>query len=293
MLSLQDVVTVKMIGLVKIPSLKKWRNNWKSSISKKRALFLFAVKLRGSMALEGSMVLPIFLFFMMTILLSLEIVRLQSNVQEALYQSGNEIAFLGYQRKYEGAKEEDPEKRIKEYMEEQIYPYLCVAGGKEGLEIENYTTIENNGIVHLEVSYQIKPFIAWLPVGELCFKDKYYGHAWTGFSGKEQLSDDITKQIYVYVTKTGNRYHLSGECTYLRIPVQSVDCSMLSSIRNKSGGKYYACERCHPGNNGMVFISPEGNRYHGNADCSALKRTVYVIPLDKAAGYSPCSKCAG
>ena len=54
------------------------------------------------MALEGSLVLPIFLFFMMTVFLGLEAVRFQSNVLEALHQAGNAAAFEGDSEGYIG-----------------------------------------------------------------------------------------------------------------------------------------------------------------------------------------------
>ena len=49
---------------MKIPSLRL----------RKRVLFLPFGKAKGSMALEGSLALPLFLFFMMTVLLGLEAV---------------------------------------------------------------------------------------------------------------------------------------------------------------------------------------------------------------------------
>lgn len=292
MLSLIGVVTVNANSLAKIPSLKSWSKHRNRQVSRKRVLFHSSGRLKGSMAVEGSLVLPIFLFYMMTILLSLEMVRFQSNVQEALYQAGNESAFTGYLKKNAGEQTTDPESRIRECIEEQVYPYLCVAGGKEGIKIENLSTIEENGKVHIKVSYQMKPFVSWLLMGDLCFEDEIYSHAWTGYSGRDLFSVKSAEHTYVYVTETGSRYHLSRECTYLRVQVRSVDYHTLSTIRNGAGERYYACERCHPGKEGTVFLSPDGNRYHGSADCASLRRTVHLILLEDAIGYSPCSKCA-
>lgn len=265
----------------------------KTPISKKRVFFLSFVKFKGSLALEGSLVLPLFLFFMITVLLGLEMVRFQSNVGEALHQVGNECAFAGYQVKYEDRQELNTDNELKAYMKEQIYPYLCVKGGETGLKVQDLSTVKENGVVHVEVCYQMKPFIEWLPIGTMYFEDEFYGHAWTGFSENELADSHYADQIFVYVTETGSRYHLSEQCTYLRVQVKAIDFNNLSSIRNSSGGKYYSCERCNPGKGGIVFVSAEGNRYHGSSSCSALRRTVYYIPLHEAAGYSPCSKCAG
>lgn len=244
------------------------------------------------MALEGSLVLPIFLFFMMTVLLSLEVVRFQSEVQEAIYQVGNRSAILEHQVKYSGAVRENVEGQIKEYLGSQLYPYLCVKGGESGVLLKDLSTPVDGGIAY-QVNYQIKPFVSWLPIGDITISDRFFGHAWTGYSGIETWENDIQKEIYVYITNTGSKYHLSPDCTYLHMHVQAVDYEQLTTLRNETGGKYYACLRCKPYGGGTVYITSDGSSFHGRADCSSLKRTVYMIPISEAAGYSPCSKCAG
>lgn len=99
MLSLDGQSNYKM-QKVKVPSLKVFK--YINVSFYKGAFFLSSVKAKAGMALEGSMVFPVFLFFIMTILLSLEAVRFQSQVQEALHQTGNKNAFLEYQVKYLG-----------------------------------------------------------------------------------------------------------------------------------------------------------------------------------------------
>ncbi|MBD8948918.1 MAG: pilus assembly protein, partial [Blautia obeum] len=64
---------------------------------------------------------------------------------------------------------------------------------------------------------------------------------------------------------------------------------MVGQLRNKSGEKYHACERCRAGSAGSVYITGEGNRYHGSLSCSGLKRTVEEV-LQKDCGLRPCSK---
>ncbi len=245
------------------------------------------------MALEGCMVFPIFLLYMMTILLSIEAVRLQSNVREALYQAGGEKTLAGYQMKYGSGEDVDAGAFVRAYMEEQPHPYLCVSGGADGIKVQDSSSVETNGYVNLKVDYGLKPFINWIPIGEILFEDKFFGHAWTGFSSNELIGNLEEQEIYVYITKTGSKYHYSADCSYLRVPVSAIDSSRLAEVRNSYGGKYYACERCEPNGTGLVFITSDGSRYHSRADCSALKRTVYMLPLSKADGYSPCSKCGG
>ncbi|MCM1135180.1 MAG: hypothetical protein NC400_06345 [Clostridium sp.] len=273
----------------KVPSLKVIDKIDKAL--KKRAFFLSSGKSKGSMALEGSLVLPIFLFFMMTVLLSLEAVRFQSNVQEALHQEGNRSAFEGYRMKYQGKAGGDAVKRAKEYLNNQLFPYLCIAGGREGVIIKDLSAVEQNGRIEITAEYGLKPFINWLPIGEIKVMDRFVSHAWIGYSGGKGQSGG--QEIYVYVTETGSRYHLSYHCTYLGVRIQAVDYRQLDLLRNQNGGKYYACRRCRPAGGGIVYITEDGGSYHGMSDCSALKRTVYMIPLSEAGNRSACSKCAG
>lgn len=101
------------------------------------------------MAVEGSLVLPIFLFFMITILLSIEAVRFQSDAQEAMHQSGNQYAFTSYLEKYANQPSADIESQVKGYLDDQLYPYLCVSGGRNGVKIQNLSTIAKTGVLHL------------------------------------------------------------------------------------------------------------------------------------------------
>ena len=275
-----------------IPSLSALTEPEKESAG--RALFFSSASLKGSMALEGSMVLPIFLFFIMTVLLSIETVRLQSNIQHALHQAGNFYASAAYQIKYEGAPRQDATKHIAAYMRGQPFSYLCVSGGEGGINIQDLSSADTNGIVHLKVDYGIKPFLFWLPIGDIHFEDEYFGHGWTGYFGNENADRNVEEDVCVYITKTGTKYHKSYDCTYLRISIRAIESRQVAEIRNASGGKYYACERCGPKGEGTVYVTSDGIKFHGRSDCSSLKRTVYMVSLSKAAqGYAPCVKCGG
>lgn len=277
--------------MTKVSSLKANKKN--KAALKKRAFFFSSKKQKGSMALEASLALPIFLFFMMTVLLSLEAVRFQSNVQEAMHQAGNQYAFAGYLAKYADQPLMSVEDRVKVYLGDQLHPYLCVSGGENGVKIQNLSAVQENGSIAFTAEYQIKPFIDWLPIGKIVIKDRFLSHTFTGYTGFEGREQEKQQETYVYVTKTGSKYHMSYECTYLRVQVRSADYDSLPSLRNQTGEKYYACLKCRPSKRGIVYITEDGNRYHSQSDCSALKRLVYMIPLSEADGFSPCSKCGG
>ena len=249
----------------------------------KRVSFLSSLSLKGGMTLEACLVLPLFLFFMVTLLFSLEIVRFQSDCLEALYQAGNKSCMLAYK---EGFKEET---YIRQYLDEQVMPYLCVQGEREGIIITRKE--DSVGNVELQASYAIKSFVPWLPIGSIQVKQRFLGHEWVGYLGEGGSKWEEEKELYVYVTETGERYHYSPDCTYLRVVIRAVAGASVEALRNGSGEKYYACQVCRPQGKGMVYLTQWGNRYHGEADCTALKRTVYMIPISQVGARTPCSKC--
>ena len=51
--------------------------------------------LNGSMTVEAAVVLPVFLFFFMNLLASLEMIRLYGNLEYALHSAGNEVCLYG------------------------------------------------------------------------------------------------------------------------------------------------------------------------------------------------------
>ena len=249
----------------------------------KRVSFLSSLSLKGGMTLEGCLVLPLFLFFMVTLLFSLEIIRFQSDCMDALYQTGNKSCMLAYKEDFR------EETYIRQYLDEQIMPYLCVQGEREGIVITRQE--DSVGNLELQASYSIKSFVPWLPIGTIQVKERFFGHEWVGYRGEGESAWEEKKELYVYVTETGQRYHYSPSCTYLRVVIQAVSGEVIEVLRNSSGEKYYACEVCRPKGKGMVYLTQWGNRYHGEADCSALKRTVYMIPLSQVGIRTPCSKC--
>ena len=278
-----------------IPSLKADR---KMNIVQKRRAFPFSsLKNRGSMTVEASMVLPIFLFFMMTLLMAIEMVRLQSNLFAGLGSS----EAIHMEEQIQRVLQDQPlldhfdADTVEEYLNGQENGRLCLSGS---ISVRNQSDVRENGRIEVEIQYQIKPFIYWLPIGNsdgggLRFEDQLFVHDFNGY--REPIEGDRREEEeIVYITENGARYHTHTGCVSLRISVQTVHSSRLSVMRNQSGGKYYPCERCRPSKSGVFFITRDGDRYHRGADCSSLKRTVRAVTLEEAVqmGRSACSKCS-
>ena len=284
-----------MLFLIKITYKKKFEKAPSLCTFFGRAFFSFPLFLKAGMALEGCLVLPLFLFFMATLLYSLEMVRFQSDVYEAMHQTGSKMCFQAYEMAYEqgdanpfsgGEKDE-----IKQYLGMQCLPYLCVVGGSEGVLIETAWNSCGEGNVEIKVTYGMKPFIGSLPIGDITIVDGFLGHGFVGYVEAGNTDEKKEQEIYVYITPSGTKYHFTEECTYLKIKLKAVSADKMKQLRNESGEKYYPCEYCHPKDDGLVYLTEWGNRYHGESDCPSIKRTVYIVPLSKVGDRSACSKC--
>ena len=118
-------------------------------------------------------------------------------------------------------------------------------------------------------------------------------HAWTGASWEETSDPNESPEKMVYVTASGTVYHKSLDCSHLKLSVSRISGSEVSSKRNDSGEKYYACESCSKGQKpgSYVYITKSGNRFHNDRTCSGLKRTVRLVKESKAANLSVCKRC--
>ena len=127
-------------------------------------------------------------------------------------------------------------------------------------------------------------------IAPISYKETMRIKAWTGYEagGFGEEDDQI-----VYVTDTGVVYHKDAHCTHLDLSIHAAASSELNSLRNESGGKYHACEKCVHGSSmgGNVYITNQGDRYHNSLTCSGLKRTVYTARISEVPGKRACSKC--
>ncbi len=229
-----------------------------SSYEKKRAGQI--KKNSGSMTIEAAMVLPLFLFAMMSLLSVMRMLQKSMETELKLYQAARNAAVYSAAVK-EGAEGSDGDWiRLK-----LVYPVSGQAAGpfQKTLLLENHVNV----------------------------------HIFNGYSGDSGEGGDEQKEEYVYVTETGQVYHRSRECSHLNISVRSVRGSGLGGERSVDGSKYYRCPYCCKGFSSSdvgsmeLFVTDYGDRYHTRLDCPGLKRTIRLIPISQVGGRRPCSRC--
>lgn len=282
---------------------------------KERALFRTIqfrkeVFLPASITVEASIALPLFIFFFVNIMTAFNIIKVQSDLEAALHQTGNDIALIAYDMKVGkdvlGIEDDDPgvgeiaeaggymayaALKVRNYLGDSVNK-SCVTGGAAGLNFLSSRIMAGNDYVDIVVDYKVHPLIPLIGFKEFKTESRYFGHAWTGYDISGGLATEAAKEEMVYITEHGTVFHRDASCRHLKIDVSSIPFESVSGARNKDGSRYYPCEYCGEKiGGGNVFITDYGNRYHSTVTCPGLKRKIFTIPISEVGGRLPCSSC--
>ena len=232
-----------------------------------KLLSLSRRSLSGSITIETALVLPIFLFAMLSVMYLTDAIRISSKNTEELAE-----------RAYKCAK----------------YAYLGDALIEDS-SLSDAIDILNNGddIIDLVLRYTIDIPFDLFNVYKPYAIDRVRVRAFTGYDNTRHGSHDDSAEEMVYVTEHGSVYHRSLGCSHLKLKIREVDYKDIPGERSSNGAKYYPCEFCCAGHENApftVFVTDDGNRYHSTLSCGALKRTIHEVPLSKA-GLPPCKEC--
>ena len=227
----------------------------------------------GSMTLEAALAVPLFVFFVMNLLFIFEAVRLQSGLQAALQQAGEQVCEAAYYTRFApgagegsgGGSEEANSgtamsllvsetyvrNKVTSYLGESFWRHSCVVGGKAGLSFAQSKIMTEADRVEIIVNCRIRPFVRIVAFPDFAMQARYCGHAWVGWtpgSGMAGGSGGGNKEE-VYVTTYGEVYHTDTGCIYLNPQVRAVSAAEVDNYRSGNGAKYYPCECCRPGGN--------------------------------------------
>lgn len=148
------------------------------------------------------------------------------------------------------------------------------------------------GRILLAVTYPVQLPVGFLDIGEFTITQYSYRYGWIGDDTGTWQENGSDGQI-VYITENSQVYHLSDDCTYLRLSIHTIHTSEVWEVRNADGRIYTACELCKPEMTADVFyITDYGSRYHGDINCSGLKRTFQAVSITEVGNRRPCSRCA-
>lgn len=281
-------------------------------------------KEEGSMTVEAALVTPIVLYATTIFFYFFQLMNLQLNLQTALTQVGKEYTRNAYltQHIVEDFVEEPNERlqwlidyfkigeqiqasiykrKLKKYVDLSYINETMIVNGFDGLKIEAMQDYFDDGVVDLVLTYQYKMKALFFFPGEISCVQRVHMNNWIGKEVplKLELQDEEpSKELEVYVSKTGKVYHWYENCSHIKLSVKKASFSSLDGKKNKNGSKYLPCSSCmeHPSKleNGSVYITDYGTNYHQNKKCSRIKRTVDTITFSQAEkeGRTLCSRCS-
>lgn len=248
---------------------------------------------KASFTVEAAVVLPFFVCFMVFVLYFFRILQVQAGVAQSLQYTGRRMAAECCIQSQNMLSNLGNIAKAKLFFNQELKKQNCptqyIKGGISGI---HFTQSDFSGnYIELKAVYRMRLPIDLLGKIQYQIVQESKCRKWTGY----QLGQDGQQEDdWLYYTEHGTVYHASRSCTHLDLSIHGISYLTLDQNRNNSGGKYHACERCGGAENqGMVYITDYGDRYHNSLTCSGLKRTIYMIRRSKAAEKRMCRKCGG
>ncbi len=263
---------------------------------------------QGSLTIEAALVLPLFLFFMVILMLPMGIMKEGRRIQTALETAGEEVsqyAYVLHQLKVgekleatgiDGFSEEFLDGLTEEGILLFVRKQVEGRAGFERLESATFarsSVLRDGETIDLILDYRVRiPFSVFglksIPMTARCCRRAWIGQE-RGSNGKNGPEDEL-----VYIGKASTRYHLQRTCHYLYNDIEQISFREIENARNINGGKYKPCSRCggFAEENGSVYIMPSGERYHSDRNCSSIMAYVEAVPLSQVRHLGPCSYCS-
>lgn len=252
---------------------------------------------KGSLAVEASLILPLFLFSFLNIISILQILSCYSRIETALHQTGRKWALYAYA----GDGQEKTADlfaaaliptEIERYVGKEYLNRCPVIGGRDGLSCYLSQAPDKEEMIDLVVQYKVSPVFSILGFTDFKMVNRCRIRAWTGYKPQGKTDAENEDEIIVYVTEHGTVYHKSPECTHLKLNISRVEAGETDELRNQDGGRYKPCEKCgNMGERQFYYIAAQGDKYHALLGCSGLKRQIKAVPISQTGGMGVCSRC--
>jgi hypothetical protein len=313
---------IKVLQRVRKPD-NRWRKTIGNTLRKGVRAKESNNSCKASLAVEAALVMPLFLFALITFLYFIQIFTLQEFIQSNITKMSLSMAKTAYVYEDFAGMEEalnfdetilgteieiglgDFAKSLvdqailklysKRYLDVDRVNHSCIRDGFEGISFRDSEILKEDDAIDIVVRYQV-----FLPIKIFSFKNmemlqRVRVRAWTGseVAAAYSLEEDNGKTAMVYITETGSVYHKSASCSHIRLSVSAI-AGLPTTQRNDNGGKYYPCEKCCDGElnpYGTYYITSDGTRYHTKRDCSKIKRNVKEIPISEIGNRPACKRC--
>lgn len=243
--------------------------------------------LSASATVEAALVIPVFIYAVMSVMYFIQIMGAQIKIQEVLYQEARTIARYAYVYDTVSGAGSDAESDINttgtnittnandaannttntdqnSVFQSGIsvaaaYTFflnqlgtdninkLHIVGGVAGLDLTGSEILQEDQKIDLVVKYRIKNPFDIFGLGVMAFTQHASTFAWTGTEQDWEAESGDADEELVYITQNGTVYHKSRECSYLKPSVSHISQYEIENARNADGEKYYPCEKCGAG----------------------------------------------
>ncbi|MBP5152896.1 MAG: hypothetical protein ILP13_08300 [Lachnospiraceae bacterium] len=250
-------------------------------------------KRKGSATVEALLILPVLITFILSVSWLFDLFRIHAEIGGVLNRVGNGMVTYSYayDRILGGQiSDNEPAELAASVGWSEIYLRNEVMKTDAAKYIDNpifgFSRVFSDGEVSLSAIYYVKPPVSVPFFKGFLLKNSFYSRMYVG------CIDEDPDEECVFITRTGKVYHTVKDCRALKTTVISVEAGQVGEKRNNSGAKYYPCEKCgKKTSEGILFITPYGNRYHTDRNCYEINTTIYEIPKSEAKGRRKCYFC--
>ena len=252
----------------------------------------------GYLTIESALVIPVFIFIVITMIYFFVILCTDMEIYRAMKDSSGDIGYIEALLTPDSdvaGRDLAIKSSITKNLGNKFFNNKVIKGGIMGIDVSDSTYDKNSGVLDIVVSYQYKLPYSFFEMLDVKRTQRFKSRLYTG---KNIYAEKEDEDPYVYVTKNGKVYHVDRNCSYLNFNITTTTWDLIDNCRNKWGEKYYPCENCMKNvdegtGTGELYITEDGNRYHGSLECYSLSRDVYVKKLSEVEGMKPCSRCGG
>lgn len=244
----------------------------------------------ASLTAEAALVFPVFFFAVYLLWQLFLLVLFQTEVCNKITEAAIKNAHLGYSER---------QTEVQDVDISWLYQPLLWNALPRSDRVENLWVVcepEEDGTIQVLVHYRFVCEALFFTKITIPIRQNFRFYPWLGRTDADLFpgADPEEEVDVVYMTEYGTVYHESRACGYLTVAVREVKASEVEEERNSFGKKYTLCERCDDKTTGQnVYISAGGTKYHWEASCPALKRTVTEKERKEVKDVPACHKCSG
>lgn len=259
--------------------------------SRTRKVYFYGFKksyISGSLMIEASLIIPLFLGFVLLLMNILEIYRVQTLVSTSVHESIMELGMYAYEDKIQ-------EKKISSIVQ-QLYVKKQLPESPQWMKLAVFIPMYEEDKIYVETNIMCKIPLLLMPTLQKTISSTNVVNIWTGRDiWKDDGQMEHNSVELVYVSQHESVYHTSSKCTHLSRDIEWCKKWLISSKRNQYGEKYHSCEKCvdvetiH--NDSNVFFTEKGDCYHMSESCSSIKRTVILIDKNDVISLKMCERC--